>query len=137
MLDTCVPYSKKACLDAGKSLGLNLGSAHFPFVGDYSEVGCFSKGGSVKGSVFYGTGGSIHEMKQNVSGGKFRPKGYDCLTTGRSYYIFNISFTINVIKVLCSDGLIYSFLMFIYSRCMQDKRRPCVCVSFYIQRNNI
>ena len=89
MLDTCVPYSQKACLNAGKSLGLNIGHADFTFVGDYSEVGCFVyTSGSFKGSVFYGTGGEIHQMKQDVSGGKFRPQGYDCLTTGRSYYIY-------------------------------------------------
>ena len=83
-------------MDAGKRLGLKLGFSHsqysIPFECSPSEcgdVGCwsFKNGGMLKGSVFYGTGGTTEQMKQDPSphetlGSKFRPNGHDCLITG-------------------------------------------------------
>ena len=78
-------------MDAGNLLGLDLGGRGLKFAGDYSEVGCFSySSGGLKGKVFYGTGGTIQQMKQDVSLRKFRPNGYDCSTEGKWHSFFTI-----------------------------------------------
>jgi hypothetical protein len=71
-------------MEAATRLGLNKGGFGYDFVGVYSEVGCFSYiSGTYKGTVFYGTGGTIQQMKEDVPVAKFRPNGYDCSTEGK------------------------------------------------------
>ena len=70
---------------------MDAGGFGYSFVGDYSEVGCFSyRIGRFDGSVFYGTGGTIQQIQENVSGTKYRPKGYDCLEGKCFFVLYNL-----------------------------------------------
>ena len=84
LLERCVPYSAEACKTAGSNLGLTLGTSRFRLEGNYSEVGCFAYStGYFTGSVFYGTGGTIEQMENDLIAPKFRPQGYDCDGEGK------------------------------------------------------
>ena len=87
----CIPYSQQACEEAVKNLGLQRGSASFPFVGDYKVKGCYAyNDGSYANIAWYGTGGSIEEIsKPYISTGVFRPFGYDCSTDSNNFCITN------------------------------------------------
>ena len=85
----CVPYSEKACNDAGSRLGLQLGGGtefaggHYPFAKDYYEKGChvYTRG-PLANMVFFGTGGTQDQMKTNLyriyEKTMYRPGGHDC-----------------------------------------------------------
>ena len=66
---------------------MDLGGRGLNFARDFKVTfGCFSfSRGGLKGIVFYGTGGTIEQMKEDVSPGKFRPNGYDCPTEGKCH----------------------------------------------------
>lgn len=74
----CDPYSEKACRDVANSIGLRFGSA-----GNHGTKGCFVMlGGSGDDIVFYGTGGTLEQKKNLLSGRYYRPIGHDCVTSG-------------------------------------------------------
>ena len=74
----CDPYTEKACRDAANSLGLDWGNA-----ADHAVKGCYAySDGGHKGQVYYGTGGTIDQMKTLPGVNKYRPVGYDCNNTG-------------------------------------------------------
>ena len=72
----CDPYSEKACRDAADSLGLTFAAA-----GNYKWTkGCYTySSGTYEGKVYYGTGGTMDQMKSLLSGSTYRPTGYDCI----------------------------------------------------------
>ena len=73
-----------ACETAANNIGLTKGGLGFSFQGDYSTKGCYAyKDGDYKGHFYYGTGGTEQKMKEDVTGQKFRPQGYDCANKGR------------------------------------------------------
>ena len=83
-LDTCVPYSQEACLDAGRRLNLEEGGGGYDFAGDYSTKGCYAYDTShanYAGMMYYGTDGTTEEMQESLEAPMFRPKGYDCSGT--------------------------------------------------------
>ena len=56
----CDSFSQKACENAAKTLGLQLGGDEEKFAGDYSVKGCHAyKSGHRAGLAFYGTSGVI------------------------------------------------------------------------------
>ena len=64
--------AEKICRDAAKILGLSLGytkeseytTISYPFSSTYDTKGCYAYGsGTYKGHVFFGTGGTLAEMK--------------------------------------------------------------------------
>jgi len=84
---TCVPYSLERCKEVAKALGLEIGGAGHSFAGDYSNKGCYAYNSdayksSFEGVAYYGTGGSKSQMaKQKLTGGRYRPEGYDSCPT--------------------------------------------------------
>ena len=79
----CDPYTEKACIDAANVLGLLPGRKAHPFAGDWWIKGCYaSSGGPYTGYVYYGTGGTIDQMKTVLVGNFYRPMGYDCTISG-------------------------------------------------------
>merc|ERR1719433_1332764 len=74
--DGCRPYSAKACAEAAKALKLQMAPK---FEGSYKTKGCHAySGGKNRGLVYYGTGGSLRDAKQELRGQKYRPKNFDC-----------------------------------------------------------
>ena len=83
-LDTCVPYSQEACLDAGRRLNLEEGGGGYDFAGDYLTQGCYaydSSHANYPGTMYYGTGGTTEQMQESLEAPMYRPKGYDCSGT--------------------------------------------------------
>ena len=85
-LGNCVPYSLQACEAAVERHDLKRGGNGYKFVGDYGTKGCYAyESGDWANLAFYGTGGSVKEMKEQLTNDKknrFRPIGYDCSLTG-------------------------------------------------------
>ena len=78
-----MPYSVSACKAAADKLGFEKGGLNYKFQGNYGGKGCYAyKDGYFKGHVYYGTGGTEQKMKEDVTGPKFRPQGYDCAKKG-------------------------------------------------------
>ena len=80
-LGDCVPYSGQACIDAAENLGLTRKGERYS--GEYVLKGCYAySSGSNRGTYWYGTGGSVADIKDSLEGeGKlsyYRPKGFDC-----------------------------------------------------------
>ena len=85
--DICEPYSQEACRAAGARLGLTLGGNGHPFVGKYSTKGCYAYNcGKYNGRMYYGTGGTMEQMKESPDAPKYRPKGYDYDCSGNSKF---------------------------------------------------
>ena len=83
-LDTCVPYSQEACLDAGRRLNLEEGGGGYDFAFDHSPKGCYaldSNHSTHAGRMYYGTYGATEQMQESLEAPKYRPKGYDCSGT--------------------------------------------------------
>ena len=60
-------------------MGLIIGGAGYEFAGDYTPKGCYTySSGTYKGRAYYGTGGTLDQMKTLPGGNKYRPVGYDC-----------------------------------------------------------
>ena len=86
ILGECAPYSGQACIDAAETLGLTSGSrVKGESFADEDHVlkGCYAySSGTYKGTYWYGTGGSLAEIKDTLEGGErlryYRPKGFDC-----------------------------------------------------------
>ena len=80
----CDSFSQKACENAAKSLGLQLGGDGDQFAGDHPVKGCHAyESGHRAGLAFYGTGGTELEMKQETPfPNQYRPKTKDCPTKG-------------------------------------------------------
>ena len=75
---------------------MKLGGSTHDFEGNYVTKGCYAytnENKKFKGQVYYGTGGSVEEMKKTpTKSHQYRPKGYDCLSDGKSQisiYIIN------------------------------------------------
>jgi len=97
----CKPYTEETCRAVAEKLGLSLGDANYPFVGDYHIKGCYAyeKGSwSTKrgygpnvqgGTVFYGTGGTITQKSEELSGMHYRPEGYDCKPAALCAILYN------------------------------------------------
>ena len=77
-IGTCVPYSKRACLNASYNLGLELGVKGREFEGNHAIKGCHAEGGF----AHYGIGaqGGIveNEHRTVLVAPKHRPNGFDC-----------------------------------------------------------
>ena len=71
-------------------LGFEKGGKGVNFVGDYGTKGCYAyKSGNWANLAFYGTGGSVKQMKEQLvdnKKNKFRPIGYDCSTGDFIYH---------------------------------------------------
>jgi len=79
IMEGCIAYSQSACKAAVKKLNLNEGSGSSDFVGDYGTKGCYYyTSGSYKGQAYYGTGGTLQQMAEGLTGKQDRPAGYDC-----------------------------------------------------------
>ena len=115
----CVPYSLSACKDAakayGKELGYNLKGDKYTYdkklkkeikdrkydfaSSTYKTKGCYGyldgddyiyqHGKKYVGSIFYGTGGLVEQASQDISPPRYRPPGYDCISTGNLLYILS------------------------------------------------
>ena len=70
----CVPYDESACRNAANNMGFSFGGK-----GVYTTKGCYTySSGTYIDKVYYGTGGTMDEMKAIPGGAKYRPQGYDC-----------------------------------------------------------
>ena len=88
----CVPYSEEACRDvAAKNLGWNMQTSEYPNKGCY----VYEEGHKYYGTVYYGTGGSLHDKKKSLNKPRLRPKGFDCNKPG-SLSIFSDSLLIRL-----------------------------------------
>ena len=86
-----MPYSQEACEAVAKELGKELGNNLYAFAGDYETKGCYAyKGGYLGKSVFYGRGGTIEEMKRDLTGDIYRPPGYDCTGNILSIFVYEL-----------------------------------------------
>ena len=67
-------------MGAALSQGLKQGGAGSDFVGAWSTKGCYAyKSGKYAGIAFYGTGGSIEQMKEPLTSDNiYRPTGHGC-----------------------------------------------------------
>ena len=80
---TCKAYSQRACINAGKKLGLIIGGSGYKFAGNYGTKGCYAyHSGQFAGRVYYGTGGKGKQKRAEVFYPKYRPIGYDCSEKG-------------------------------------------------------
>ena len=78
----CQPYSERACRDAATALGLQLGSADFPFKGSYGKgvTGCYAyKYTAHAGQAYYSTGGTVEDAQKALSLPMYRPANHDCV----------------------------------------------------------
>ena len=58
---------------------MQLGGNGYAFLGGYGTKGCYSyKSGSYYNMAFYGTGGTVDQMKLVLDSPYYRPMGYDC-----------------------------------------------------------
>ena len=86
--------SIEACEFVGKMLGLRLGGSEHQFVSSYPTKGCHAyDSGDFEDMVFYGTDGSVDQMKEQLLAPMYRPIAYDSETKG----LFEISFTSKLI----------------------------------------
>jgi hypothetical protein len=91
--DCCVPYSAKACEEAAKLAGKEMGGRGYAFEGWYGTKGCYTYAdGPYKNHVYYGLGGGDADdtepsTLQSRYGTlyspiditpKVRPRGWDC-----------------------------------------------------------
>ena len=63
-----------------KNLGLEVGN---DFTGNYSTKGCFAftnKSPNFAGKIYFSQGATKDDLKATLSGHKFRPIGYDCIS---------------------------------------------------------
>ena len=96
VLENCIPYSEKACLDVARRSCFNQGANGKPFSSNYDSKGCHVvKTGKYANTAFYGTGGTEEEMKSALMSPEYRPKGYNCAEIGKNIKIFWVS---NVIR---------------------------------------
>ena len=73
--DSCVPYSKSACLNASNHQGLQLGGNGKDFIGDYTIKGCHAEGEF----AYYGIEDEfVREHRKFLTAPFYRPNGYDC-----------------------------------------------------------
>ena len=88
----CVAYSEQACRDAAVALGLSLeGTTSAGFSGDFTHKGCYAySAGKNKGKAFYGTGGTVNDMKKQLPEDRYRPQNYDCAAGNYvyEYYVY-------------------------------------------------
>ena len=81
--------SIEACEFVSKMLGLRLGGSGHQFVGSYPTKGCHAyDSGDFEDMVFYGTNGSVDQMKEQLLAPMYRPIAYNSVTNG----LFDISF---------------------------------------------
>ena len=67
-----------------------MGGNGYSFTDDYDTKGCFAhKDGVYGGSIFYGNGGTIEQMKEPLNDPLYRPKGYDCIKEEGKLYFFS------------------------------------------------
>jgi hypothetical protein len=79
---SCIPFSRERCRNVSIANGLQLGGADYKFTGGYSTKGCYAYStGKYKGMSFFGTGGSLEQMKASVRSPKYRPTGYDACSS--------------------------------------------------------
>ena len=74
-LDTCVPYSQRACLNASQNQGLQLGANGKEFIYHHATKGCHAEGNF----AFYGI--EVAELNRHRTSPVkpfYRPNGYDC-----------------------------------------------------------
>ena len=56
-----------------------MGGGGSNFIGDWETKGCFAyEEGEYAGTIYYGTGGSELDLKENPVSPKYRPFGHDC-----------------------------------------------------------
>ena len=72
---SCNPCTTVAtCEDTANFLGLALGTAVYPFAGSYTIRGCYYYAtGQYANTAFFGTGGSISQMRSTLGSDTFRP----------------------------------------------------------------
>jgi len=101
----CIPLSVEECEAAADKLGLAKGGLGYSFQGAYSTKGCYAyNNGKYNGRVYFGTGGTVAQMKENVNGDKFRPS--DCAgqtATGDSCFDIKLD-TLMQSKICTSAG---------------------------------
>ena len=74
-LDTCVPYTQRACLDASQNQGLQLGGEGKQFINHYATKGCHAQGKF----AFYGIeAAELNRHRKSLVKPFYRPNGYDC-----------------------------------------------------------
>ena len=85
----CVPYSLGACEDAAKARGKEIGGKGYEFASSsHSTKGCYGyRDGAYFDHVYYGTGGTLTEMKRELKSPKFRPLGHDCNSAGNPFIL--------------------------------------------------
>ena len=70
--DPCMTVA--TCEDTANVLGLSLGTAVYPFAGSYTIRGCYYYAtGQYANTAFFGTGGSISQMRSTLGANTFRP----------------------------------------------------------------
>jgi len=81
----CAPLSADACKAAADRIGFGKGGHDHDFQGNYNPKGCYAyKSGTYKGHVYFGTGGTEQQMKEDINeSDKFRPQGDDCYKVGK------------------------------------------------------
>ena len=82
-----MPYSEKACKDAGARLNLKPGSSGWNFkIPGFKWKGCYAYDDGSYPGVYYGTGGTTEDMKTALDSPRYRPKGYDCSVDGKYFF---------------------------------------------------
>ena len=97
-----------ACRNAANYNGLMTVGEGYEFTGKYTPKGCYAySSGKYNGRVFYGSGGTLDQMKSLPGQGIYRPVGYDCnyqgiqkkgIYTAINYILFYKFFTTNQIN---------------------------------------